>query len=82
MARLPFFHGWIIVAFTFLLQFVAMGLSYYAFGVYLKPMTEVLDTDRFYVALTLSIQSIFVAVLSPIAGRAFARLDVRWLFPQ
>lgn len=79
MARFPFFYGWIIVAFTFVLQFVAMGLSYYAFGVYLKPMTEVLDTDRFYVALTLSFQSILVAVLSPVAGRAFARLDVRWL---
>lgn len=79
MARPPFFYGWIIVAFTFVLQFVAMGLSYYAFGVYLKPMTEVLDTDRFYVALTLSFQSIFVAVLSPLAGRAFARFDVRWL---
>lgn len=79
MARFPFYYGWIIVAFTFVLQFVAMGLSYYAFGVYLKPMTEVLNADRFDVALTLSFQSIFVAVLSPMAGRAFARFDVRWL---
>ena len=79
MARPPLFYGWIIVAFTFVLQFVCMGLAYYAFGVYLKPMTEVLDTDRFYVALTLSIQSVFVAVLSPLAGRFFARFDVRWL---
>ncbi len=79
MARPSFFYGWIIVAFTFVLQFVAMGLSYYAFGVYLKPMTEILGADRFDVALTLSFQSIFVAVLSPIAGRVFARFDVRWL---
>ncbi len=79
MARTPFFYGWIIVAFTFVLQFVAMGLAYYAFGVYLKPMTELLGADRFDVALTLSIQSIVVAVLSPAAGRAFARFDVRWL---
>lgn len=79
MVRVRFFYGWIIVAFTFVLQFVAMGLSYYAFGVYLKPLTEVFETERFYVALTLSFQSLIVAVLSPIAGRAFARYDVRWL---
>ena len=79
MARPPFFYGWIIVASTFVLQFVAMGLSYYAFGVYLKPLTEALETDRFYVALTLSFQSMIVAMLSPLAGRAFARYDVRWL---
>jgi len=79
MARPFLFYGWIIVAFTFVLQFVVVGLSYYAFGVYLKPMTEVLETDRFSVALTLSFQSILVAVLSPVAGRAFARFDVRWL---
>ncbi len=79
MARPAFFYGWIIVAFTFALQFVAMGLSYYAFGVYLKPMTEVLNADRFDVALTLSFQSVFVALLSPMAGRFFVRYDIRWL---
>ena len=71
------FHGWVMVAVTFVFQFVAVGLSYYAFGVYLKPLTEALDADRFLISLALSTQSGVVAVMSPLAGRWFAHYPVK-----
>ena len=76
-AQTPFYAGWMIVGFTFVVQFVAVGLCYYAFGAYLKPLAEALDADRFAIALTLSIQSIVVAVLSPIAGRMLSQYSIR-----
>ena len=32
-ARSPIFYGWVIVAVTFLVQFVAVGTTMYSFGV-------------------------------------------------
>ena len=54
--------GMSIVAFTFVLQFVAVGSAYYAFGVYLKHLPELLDTSRFYVSLAMTSQTIVVDV--------------------
>ena len=72
-----FFYGWVIVAFTFVLQFLAIGLSYYAFSVFLKPLTEILDTDRFVLSWTMSIQFAVIGLLSPLAGKWFATLPIR-----
>lgn len=71
------YYGWVIVGFTFALQFVAVGLSYYAFGVFLKPLTEALDADRFLVSLAMPIQSVVMGVLSPLAGRMFAQSSIK-----
>jgi len=72
-----FIEGWQIVGFTFMAQFVAVGLSYYAFGVFLKPLTEALDADRFSISLALSMQAIVMALLSPFAGRLLAQYSIR-----
>ncbi len=73
----PYFRGWNIVGFTFVMQFITMGLSYYAFSVYLKPLTEALGEDRFWISLTMSIQSVVVALLSPLAARLIADYSLR-----
>lgn len=73
------FYGWIIVAFTFVLQFVSIGLAYYSLSVYLKPLSEALNADRFEIALAMSIQSIVVALLSPVAGRLYATRSIKLL---
>ena len=57
--------GMTIVGFTFVLQFVAVGSAYYAFGVYLKHLPELLDTTRFYVSLAMTLQIIVMGLLSP-----------------
>ena len=59
------------------MQFVVMGLVYYSFGVYLKPLAEALEVDRFSVSLTLSIESIVVALTAPYFGRLFAEKSLR-----
>ena len=74
-----FFYGWVIVAFTFVVQFVTVGLGYYTFSVYLKPLTEALSSDRFSIALALSIQALVIALFSPMAGRLFADKSIRAL---
>ena len=71
------FYGWIIVGFTFIVQFVTIGLCYYAFSVYLKPLSENLGVDRFEISLALSIQVIVVGLLSPVAGRLFAQKPLK-----
>ena len=73
----PFTQGWLIVGFTFVVQFMTVGIGYYTFGVYLKPLTEALDADRFLVSLTLSLQTLIAAVLSPWIGRLLARGSLR-----
>lgn len=71
--------GMTIVGLTFVLQFVAMGTSYYAFGVYLKDLPDLLDTTRFYVSLALTLQSVVIGLSGPIIGRALAERSIRGL---
>ncbi|MEM7078308.1 MAG: MFS transporter [Pseudomonadota bacterium] len=69
--------GWWIVAFTFSVQFVSIGLAYYAFGVYLKPLSEALGADRLQISYAISIQAIFMALISPYAGKLLAEKSVK-----
>ena len=73
------FFGWYLVAFTFVMQFLAMGTGFYVFGVLLVPLTETLQADRFLVSLALSLQTLSSALLSPWVGRMVAERSVRVL---
>ena len=68
-----------IVGFTFVLQFVSVGSAYYAFGVYLQHLPELLDTSRFSVSLAMTLQTIVMGLLSPAIGRALAERSLRGL---
>ncbi len=74
-----FYFGWWIVVFTFMLQFAVVGLCYYTFSVYLKPLTEALGSDRFSVSIAMSLQMGVSALLSPIAGKLFAEKSLKAL---
>ena len=67
------FFGWYLVAFTFVMQFLAMGTGFYVFGVLLVPLTETLQADRFLVSLALSLQTLSSALLSQIPTSASPR---------
>ena len=71
------FYGWIIVGLTFVIQFLAMGSTFYIFGVLLKPLTEALEADRFLVSLGLSSQMVVGALLGPWLGSAVAKYPIR-----
>ena len=68
-----------IVGFTFVMQFVSIGSAYYAFGVYLKHLPDLLDTTRFYVSLAMTLQTVVMGLLSPAVGRALANRSLRGL---
>ena len=71
--------GWMIVGFTATAQFFSVGIGYYTFGVYLIPLTEALDVSRFSVSIALSIQTILIAIFSPLLGRFLAEYPVKVL---
>ena len=71
------FYGWIIVGLTFVIQFLAMGSTFYIFGVLLKPLTEALEADRFLISLGLSSQMVVGALLGPWLGSAVAKYPIR-----
>jgi MFS family permease len=75
--RSGFRQGWNVVGFTAVAQFFSVGIGYYTFGVYLKPLSEALDENRFYVSLALSMQTILMAVLGPLAGRLLSEYSIR-----
>ena len=74
-----FWRGWSIVGFTFVMQFCVIGTAYYAFGVFLKPLAEALDADRFSVSLAVTGQTLVMGLLSPFVGRWLAEYSIRLL---
>jgi len=73
------FYGWAIVAYTFVIQFLVMGSTFYIFGVLLKPLSEALDADRFLISLGLSAQMVVGALIGPWLGGAVAKYSIRHL---
>ena len=71
--------GWMVVAFTAIVQFVGVGIAYYSFGVYLAPLAEALDENRFTISLALSIQTLLMAALGPLVGRLLSVYSVKLL---
>ncbi len=78
-AKPQFFYGWVIVALTFVIQFLVMGSAFYIFSVLLKPLAESLEADRFLVSLGLSSQMVVSALVGPWLGRAIGRYSIRLL---
>jgi len=74
----PFFYGWVIVAITFLIQFVLMGSTMYSFGVLQKPMAEELaGGSRFGIAFAPTLMFGMGAIVAPFAGRWLDRGQIR-----
>ncbi|MEM7220687.1 MAG: MFS transporter [Pseudomonadota bacterium] len=72
-----FVAGWVIVAFTFIVQFMCVGTSYYVFSTLLDPIAQSLETTRFQVSLALSLQTLLMAFASPIVGRLVAERPIK-----
>jgi len=71
--------GWSVVASTGTAQFVSIGIGYYTFGVYLKPLAEALGENRFWISLALSMQTLLMALLGPFVGRLLSEYSIRAL---
>jgi MFS family permease len=73
------FYGWRIVSASFVVQFLTMGTTFYAFGVLLKPLAEELDASRFAVGSALPAMLLVGALCGPVIGREVDRRGARLL---
>ena len=73
------FYGWWIVSASFVVQFLTMGTTFYAFGVLLKPLSEELEASRFAVGSALPMMMLVGAIVGPVLGREIDRRGARGL---
>jgi MFS family permease len=73
------FHGWWIVLCSWLGDFFAIGISFYSFGLFLKPMSEELNWSRGSLSAVLTIRSLVNIVVGPPLGRMLDRQGPRFL---
>ena len=66
--RLPFYYGWVIVAFGFVFGAFNVGMTSWGLGVFVTPMQEDLGWDRGFVFLPLLIGAIVTLPLGIILG--------------
>jgi MFS family permease len=71
------FYGWRIVGVAMLTHFVAVGLSFYSFGVFFKPIAGELGASRFALSLGQSLTTLSAALAAPAIGRAVERGSAR-----
>lgn len=72
------YHGWRIVLAAFFGVFAGFGtLVFYAFGLFIKPLTTEFGWNRETVSGAFGAASLSIAVFSPIAGRLLDRLGAR-----
>lgn len=71
------FYGWVIVALTFVAQFIVIGTFIQCFPVFLLPLAEEFEVGRGTVALPPAALLIVGAVSSPLIGRAVGRYPIR-----
>jgi MFS family permease len=76
--RPRFFYGWWIVV----VSAIGLGLGYapiivYSFGVFIKPLTQELHSNRAGISLAFTLANLLQSVSSPLAGRLADRFGAR-----
>jgi MFS family permease len=76
--RPRFFYGWWIVV----VSAIGLGLGYgpiivYSFGVFIKPLTQELHSNRASISLAFTLANLLQSVSSPLAGRLADRFGAR-----
>ena len=66
--RLPFYYGWVIVAFGFVFGAFNVGMTSWGLGVFVTPMQEDLDWDRSLVFLPLLVGALVTLPLGIVFG--------------
>ena len=66
--RLPFYYGWVIVAFGFVFGAFNVGMTSWGLGVFVTPMQEELDWDRGLVFLPLLVGALVTLPMGIILG--------------
>ena len=74
-----FFYGWIIVGAGTLNSALLLGLVFYSFGGFMKPLTQELGRPATLVALGFSLQRLGSGLFSPLAGALIDRFGARFV---
>ena len=76
--RIPLrFWGWVIVAATMAIQFLAAGNTYYANPVFLVPLQNHFGTTRTAISQAFALSGLFGAAVLPLAGLVVDRYGTR-----
>ncbi|MBW1886501.1 MAG: MFS transporter [Deltaproteobacteria bacterium] len=70
-------YAWGMVAVTFFTQFLAMGFTFYSFGIVLKPLAAEFGGGRLGVTMLPVAMSLAGGVMSPFLGKWVARGSIR-----
>lgn len=70
---------WMMVAVTFVTNFLGIGFGFYSFSIFLKPMSEEFGGGRLGVSMIPLIMGVVGAVITPILGRWVGRGRIRGL---
>jgi len=73
----PHFQGWRMVGLAALSQGLAVGTTFYTYGVFVKPLAAEFDAPRLVVVLGLTLLMLMQGIVSPYLGRALDRYSVR-----
>jgi len=71
------FYGWRIVGIAAASQGLAIGTTFFAYGVFVKPLAAEFDAPRLVVVLGLTLLMLVQGVVSPFLGRALDARSVR-----
>jgi MFS family permease len=74
------YQGWRIVGVSALAQAVSVGSTFYAYGVFVKPLVAEFGASRLAVTLGLTLMTIAQGLIAPILGHALDRLSPRAIF--
>lgn len=75
MSRL--FYGWRVVGVAALAQAASVGTTFYAYGVFVKPLIAEFDVSRLEVTMGLTLTMIVQGLIAPFLGRALDRHSPR-----
>ncbi|MBJ19583.1 MAG: hypothetical protein CL933_09195 [Deltaproteobacteria bacterium] len=71
------FYGWRIVGVAAASQALAVGTTFFSYGVFVKPLAEEFDAPRLVVVLGLTLLMLVQGIVSPFLGRAMDDWSVR-----
>jgi MFS family permease len=71
------FYGWRIVGVAAASQGLAVGTTFYAYGVFVKPLAAEFETPRLVVVLGLTALMLVQGIVSPFLGRAMDEWSIR-----
>jgi MFS family permease len=75
--RAGVYYGWVILAIAMVIYMLIVGATYYAFGLFVLPVSAELRLSRAEVNNGFILFNIGVAALAPFVGRAVDRLPIR-----